>query len=875
MSSRVLSPHAEHLAGRAFGALLLCYPAEFRHEYAREMALVFVDRCRAQCSLAGLLAVWLNAAAGVLIEAPKEHGLMILQDLTYAVRMLRKDALVTAIAVAVLALGIGATTTIFSLANGLLLRPLPYPDPERLVAVDESAPQRNDPSMGVAFPNYQDMRARNGVFEDLAVYTSGMVTLTGGAEAERVSSGFVSDGVFRVLGVKPLLGRTFLSEEDVPKAPRTVLLGYDVWQRRYSGDRNILGKSIRLSEEPVTVVGVMPRGFNFPDRSEMWLPLQLDAKLSTRTDHYLGGIARLKPDTNRELAEQDMRSIMRQIATENPVTDYGQTVNVISFRSQITTDYRNAVLTLLGAVGFVLLIAAANVANLLLVKASSRTKEMAIRGALGASRGRMMQQMVVESMVLGGLGAAVGLTLAVAGIPLLLALIPVDLPLWMHFEIDSRVLWFTLAVTLSTSLLFGLVPALASSRVNLTGSLKEGGRTGSTGERRRLVRDALVVVEVALSLVLLTGAGLMIRSFLALSNQRIGFDADNVLTFRVSSPEIKYPRGEKGRALVNSLREQMASLPGVTSVAAASFPPLANTWGRSFTAENHPTLSLQDAPMINHTVVTPGYFRTLGVPIIEGRDFTEADGCEPLVTIVDQALARQYWRGQSAIGKRVRFGPPEANEPWHTVVGVAGEVRNQTLTETGRKSVYLPYGEFLWSGLSFLMRTAGPPLHQVAAVRARVTAIDRDVAASNFLSMQQIVTRSIWQQRFFTTLFLVFAILALMLAAVGLYGVMSYAVSQRTHELGIRMALGASGGDLQRMVMRQALVLALAGVGLGGVAAMALMRVMRTQLYHVSPTDPATFAVVAVVLAATAALASYFPARHATRVDPVIALREG
>jgi putative ABC transport system permease protein len=701
-----------------------------------------------------------------------------------------------------------------------------------------------------------------------------MATLTGDAEAERVPAGFVSNGIFRVLGVKPLLGRAFLAEEDVPKAPRTVVLGYDVWQRRYSGDRNILGKGIRLSDEPVTVVGVMPRGFNFPDRCEVWLPLRLDAKLSTRTDHGLAGIARLTPGISRELAEQDVRSIMRQIAKENPVTDYGQTVNVISFRSQITTDYRNAVLTLLGAGGFVLLIAAANVANLLLVKAASRTKEMAIRGALGASRGRMMQQMIVESLLLGGLGAVVGLMLAVAGIPSLLALIPVDLPLWMHFEIDGRVLGFTLAASVATSLLFGLVPALASSRVDLTGSLKEGGRAGSTGERRRLVRDGLVVAEVALSLVLLTGAGLMIRSFLALSNQHIGFDSTNVLTFRMSSPDTKYPNGEKGRALVNTLREQMASLPGVVSVAAASFPPLGNTWGRSFTAENHPTLSLQDAPMINLTVVTPGYFHTMGIPIIEGRDFSEADGRDPLVTIVDQAVARQYWPGQSAIGKRVRYGPPEANEPWHIVVGVAGQVRNQTLTEPDRKSVYLPYGEFLWSGISILMRTAGPPQDQVAAVRARVGAIDRDLAVSSFLTLRQIVTRSIWQQRFFTTLFLVFAILALLLAAVGLYGVMSYAVSQRTHELGIRMALGASGGDLQRMVMRQALVLTLAGVGLGGVAALALMRVIPTQLYQVSPTDPVTFAVVAVILAATAALASYFPARHATRVDPVIALRE-
>ncbi|MBI2679737.1 MAG: ABC transporter permease [Candidatus Solibacter usitatus] len=319
----------------------------------------------------------------------------------------------------------------------------------------------------------------------------------------------------------------------------------------------------------------------------------------------------------------------------------------------------------------------------------------------------------------------------------------------------------------------------------------------------------------------------------------------------------------------------MAGLPGVVSVAAASFPPLVNTWGRSFTAEDHPVLSLQEAPMVHHTVVTPGYFRTLSIPILEGRDFTETDGREPRVTIIDQALARQYWPGSSAIGKRVRFGPPEANEPWHTVVGVVGVVRNQTLIERDRRSVYLPYGEFLWSGMSILMRTSGPPLSQVPGVRARVNAIDHDVAASNFLSMQQIVARSIWQQRFFTTLLLVFAILALLLAAAGLHGVMSYAVSQRTHELGIRMALGASGGDLQRMVMRQALVLTLAGVGLGGVAALALMRVMRTRLYQVSPTDPATFAVVAVVLAATAALASYFPARHATRVDPVIALREG
>jgi len=865
----------EQWSVRVYRALLLAYPPEFRAAYGRELCLVFADRCRERRSWPGLLTVWLSAAAGLALAAPEEHYHMIAQDLRYACRMLRKSPLMAAVTVAVLALGIGATTVAFSLANGLLLRPLPYPHPERLVAVDEAAPQRNEPSLGVAFPNYLDFRARNHALVEMALFGSNRATLAGSGEAVRIPSADVSAGLFRVLGVRPRLGRAFTAEEDLPQGPRAVLLGDGVWRERFGADPTLLGRSIQVNGSAATVVGVMPAGFHFPDEAEVWLPLRLDAKLSRRTDHYLSGIGRLAPGVTVAQADQQLKSIMRQIARENPVTWEGQTVNVLPFRLQITSTYRPAVLTLLGAVLCVLLIACANIANLLLVRAADRAREIAVRSALGASRGRLVRQLLIESLLLGGAGAAAGLALAAAGTPLLLALIPVELPRWMHFEIDGRVLLFTAGVTLLTCLLVSLAPAHLCARLSLTETLKEGGRAGTAGRRGERIRQLLVMGEVALSVCLLVGAALLARSFLALHQAPAGFDARRVLILRVWAPRVKYGSPEKASALVRREREEAGSLPGVVAATATvAGIPLEDSWGRSLTIEGRRPLSVREAPIVSHVVATPGYFKTLGIPLVAGRDFTEADGRGALVTIVDQDLARRYWPRTSPIGKRVRFGPPEDNEPWHTVVGVAGAVRNQTLLESGRPTVYLPHGELAMPSVSLILRTAGDPLRLAGAVRQRMARLDPDLAVSEVRSLEEVVGRAIWQPRFFAFLFVVFSALALLLAAVGLYGVMSYAVSRRRRELGLRAALGAGAGDLRGLVMGQALRLSLAGLAAGGAAALALAQLLSSQLYEVRPTDPVTYGAMAALMLAVASAASAIPASRAVRSDPMDALRE-
>lgn len=868
----------ERWSVRVYRRLLVLYPPEFRAAYGRELCLVFVDRCRERRSAAGLFGVWASALGGLALAAPMEHYHMILQDLRYACRMLRKTPWMAALKVAVLALGIGGATIAFSLANGLLLRPLPYPHPERLAAVDESSPQQHEDSIGVAFPNYLDFRARNRAFAELALYDSDRATLGGAGEAVRVPSADVSAGLFRVLGVRPRLGRVFQPDEDLPHGPRAVLLGEHLWRERYGADPALLGKTIQVNGAAAAVVGVMPAGFHFPDQAEVWLPLRLDATLSKRTDHYLSGIGRLLPGVTVAQADQQLEGIMRQIAVENPVTYGGEIAHVLPFRLQIAGSYRAAVLTLLAAVLCVLLIACANIANLLLVQATERTREIAVRSALGASRGRLVRQLLSESLLIGGMGAAAGLALAVAGTPLLLALIPIELPRWMRFDVDGRVLLFTIVASLATSLLISLAPAHLCSRLQLTETLKEGGRGGLTGRRSERLRNLLVMGEMALSVTLLIGAGLLARSFLALHQAPAGFDAARVLTLRVWAPRVKYDTPEKARALVRRERSEVASLPGVAAVTATvAGIPLADGWGRSLTVEGRAPLGLREAPEVQHVVASPGYFRTLGIPLVAGRDFAESDGQEraALVTIVDQEIARRYWPHGSPLGKRIRFGPPEDHEPWHTIIGVAGAVRNQTLLAAARPSVYLPHGEFNMPSISLLLRTSGgDPLLLAAAVQRRIAQVDRDLAVTEVRSLEQVIGRSIWQPRFFAVLFVAFAGLALLLAAVGLYGVMSYAVSLRRRELGLRVALGAGAGDLRRLVLGQALRLSAIGLAVGGAAALVLTRALSSQLYAVRPTDPATYAAMAALLLAVAATAATLPANQAMRSDPMDALRE-
>lgn len=796
------------------------------------------------------------------------------QDVRYGVRMLAKNPGFTLVAVLTLALGIGATSTMFSFANGILLHSLPYKDSERLVLVDENSLQRGVTSMGVSFPNFLDWREQNQVFSGIASYMGGNFTLTGGGEPEQVSGVWMSYDTFEVLGVPPLLGRTFTAEEDRPEHDNVVILSHGLWERRFGADPSILGQSLIINSRSRAVIGVMPPDFKFPDTAELWAPLALTTETWTRTDHGLSAIARLNPGVTLEQAQENMSAVALRIEELNPVTNEGLGVALISLHEGLVSDYRTALLILMGVVGLVLAVACANVANLLLARASGRHKEMAIRTSLGASRWRILRQLITESLLLGIMGGALGLLLAFWGIDLLLAAIPIEFPFWMKFQMDTRVLAFTTGIALLTGLIFGTAPALQALKVDLNETLKEGGRGLASASRNRL-RRLLVVVEVALSLILLIGAGLMIRSFMHLIDVNPGLNPENVLTMRLGLPSLKYNAPEKRQAFFKELTERVSALPGVQSSSAITGLPLGgNNWGRSLTVEGYPVLSVGQAPSINHCVVTPDYFQTMGIPMMAGRDFTDADSSKGLkVTIIDEGLAREYWPNESAIGKRIRFGPPEDNEPWHTIVGVVGEVKHQSLILTQRRSVYLPHAQISVGSMSLVLRASTNPENLIAAIRSQVKEMDADQPVTNVRTMEEVISRSVWQSRFFTILFGTFAAVALLLASVGIYGVMAYSVSQRTQEIGIRLALGAQKRDVMKMVVRQGMKLSLIGAGVGLAGALTLTRLMESLLFETSATDPLTFIALAAALMAVALAACYIPARRATKVDPIVALR--
>ncbi|HLM55515.1 MAG TPA: ABC transporter permease, partial [Pyrinomonadaceae bacterium] len=760
-------------------------------------------------------------------------------------------------------------TAIFSVVNAVLLRPLPYKDPGRLVMLWENDTQEGNDRNPVAPANFVDWQKQNGTCAELAFYNQpGGVNVTGGgAEPERVIGAGVSPNIFSVLGVQPARGRTFSDSE---AAGHEVIISHGFWLRRFGGDPEVVGRQITLDAEILDVVGVMPAEFQLPEETEMWWA-NMDGSLATmRVRHFLRVVGRLKPGVPIEQARADFDTIARRLAGQYPETNTGYGVNVVTLHDQFVGDVRPALLLLLGAVGFVLLIACANVANLMLARSAARQKEMAVRAALGAGRLRLVRQLLTESLLLAAAGGAAGLLFAYWGSDLLAALGGSGLPRGARVGVDGRVLAFTCATTLLTGLAFGFVPAWAGAKLGVQGILKEGGR-GATG--RRAGRRLLVVTEIACALMLLIGAGLLIKSFMRLQAVEPGFDPSGVLTMQFSLPDARYSEPQQVAAFYGQLVERVRALPGVGAAGAVSRLPLAgdrSTMGLA--VEGRPVVSGQ-YDEVHFRAVTPDYLRTLGVPLRAGRELEERDGPEaPQVVLVNETTARKHWPGADAVGRRVKLGP-NAQGPWVTVVGVVGDVRNFGLESEARPEVYAPHRQSPQGRMRLVLRTGGDPLGLVPAVRSAVRSLDPELPFSQVTTMEELLARSVAQRRLSTLLLGGFAGTALLLAALGIYGVMAYSVTQRAREIGIRMALGARGGDVVRMVLRQGMALALAGVACGMAAGLVAARLMRGLLYGVSAVDPLTFFGMAGVLTCVALLACYVPARRATKIDPLIALR--
>jgi putative ABC transport system permease protein len=788
----------------------------------------------------------------------------------------------TVVAVLALTLGIGADTAIFSVVNAVLLRPLPYDQSENLVFLTERSPVLE--GMSVAYPNFLDWREQNNAFESIGVFRRSDYNLTGGGEPERIVAGQVSADLFRVLRVNAARGRIFDNDEDKPGSPLVVVLSHALWQRRLGGDPNIIGQTLTLNGRDFTIIGIMPPSFQFPSRVEMWTPvgqLAKDPGWESRGNHPgLYAMARLKPGVTVQQARDDMEIVAANLEKQYPDSNTGNRASLTPALENVVGSIRTALLVLLSAVGFVLLIACANVANLLLARASNRQKEMAIRTALGASRTRIVRQLLTESLILSFAGGAFGILLAHWGVKLIIAVSPDSIPRFREIGLDARVLLFTMGVSLLTGIIFGLAPALQASKPDLNETLKEAGR-GSTG-RRHIMRSILVVSEVALTLVLLIGAGLMIRSFYHLQRVDPGFSADNLLTFNVSLPQKKYPEPQQRINFYQQLLQNLTALPGVQSVGMATGLPLGNNgWQSGFWIEGRPEPPQGQRPLTEVALVGPGYFKAMQIPLLRGRDFNDQDVMaappdpkhpefrRPTVTVIDEEFARRYWPDEDPLGQQITFWGGKV-----TVVGIVRRVKMEGLnTDSNRVQSYYPFNQNPSGSMSVVVRTIGDPTGLSNAVRQQVLAIDPDQPIYSVQTMGQIWTDSIAPDRLFLMLLGTFATVALILAAVGIYGVMAYSVTQRTHEIGIRMALGAAQSNVLGMVIRQGMKLALAGLGLGLVGAWLVTRTMSSLLFGVSATDPLTFVVISLALAGVALGACFLPARRATKVDPMIALR--
>lgn len=809
----------------------------------------------------------------------------MLNDLRYAFRMLLKNPGFTTVAVLTLALGIGANTTIFSIVNALLIKPLPYRDPERLVIVWDQLLKLGLNQFATTFGNYFDYKDQNQVFDDIAAFYYADFNLTGGDQPERLSGMGVSANLFPLLGVEASLGRTFVADENQPGRDKVALLSNTLWQRRFGGDPNLIGKRIALNDESYTVVGVMPPDFRFTLGSsnlpEVWLPVVFRPDPG-RSSGSLFLVARLKKDVSLEQALANLKSLAGQIQQQfHPYTgpngeDAGYDVTIVPLRQQLVGSLRPVLWVLLLAVGFVLLIACANLANLLLSRAEARGKEMAIRTALGASRRRLHLQLITESMLLAVLGGSIGLVIAYWGIDIVLAFSPNNISPLTKIGIDSRVLGFTLLVSMLTGLVFGLAPAMKASKIDLNKSLKERSNSSPGGFQLGQLRHLLVVAEVSISLVLLSGAGLMIKSFLHLQNLSPGFSAERLLTAQISLPRSKYFEDHQVVDFYKRLLEHIETLPGVRSASMVSSLPFGGTHLRDpFSIEGRPYDTASKTPQVaNFQVIGRTYFRAMQIPLLSGRLFAERDAeGTPPVAIVNETMARGFWPNEDPIGKRVMMGAPMPERPWLTIVGVVGDVKNSGLETPPLPQMYAHDLQNPTRSMTLVIRTALATQTLTTAIQHQVIALDKDLPMYDVKTMEQRLSNSVAQPRFRTFLLGIFAALALVLSAVGIYGVMSYSTEQRTHEIGIRVALGAQAGDVLKLVVGQGMVLTLIGVLIGLALSFALTRFLSSLLFGVSTTDPGTFVAVSALLATVALVACYIPARRAAKVDPMVALR--
>jgi putative ABC transport system permease protein len=805
----------------------------------------------------------------------------LLQDIRYALRLMLKTPGFTAVAVMTLALGIGANTAIFSVINGMLLRPLVYEEGDKLMFLSEWSEQV--PNMSFSVENFKDLRDQNTVFEAIMAYRGQNYVMTGVDRAERVAGREVTVGFFDTLRLWPIVGRPFTPEEDKVGAAPVALLGEGFWTRRFARDPNIVGQTLTLNGEPFTVIGVMPGTMHVSMRiTDVFTPLM-------RREDRLGGpnnrgnhpgiyvYARRKPEVSEEQARTEVKAIAQRLAETYPNSNARQSMEAISLHEALVRDSRTPSLVLLGAVVFVLLIACANVANLLLGRTAVRQREIAVRSALGADRWRLIRQLLTESVMLSGIGAVLGLALAYWGVDALVAMLPQNTAQAENIAIDTTVLIFTAVVAVLAGILFGMAPAWQASRPDVNDTLKEGGR-GNVGAGHHRLRNALVVIETALALVLMIGTGLMLKSFLRVMNADGGFHAEGVLTASVSGPDIKYREPEKARPFIEQIVARVQTLPGVE--AAASALPLLGGWQSSFTIEGRPEPPAGQTPSADITRVSPDYFRVMGIRLLKGRLFETRDHADaPSVAVIDETFVATHFPDEEPLGKRVRFGgsprpgdtgPPS---PWMEVIGVVNHVKHYGVDQDSRVEMYLPYTQSPIPSFTLLVKTSGDPNSLVGAVREAVASVDADVPIYQTRTLESIVADRVAQRRLATILISVFGALAVVLGAVGIYGVTSYSVTQRTQEMGIRMALGAGRSDILRLVIGKGMLLVGVGVFAGLAGAFALARLAQTVLFQVRPGDPPTYFASPLLLLMVALLASYIPARRATKVDPMVALR--